>query len=313
MPASNQLDPSSNLLSESLSVEGGKFPASHPFGPRSKRWEICHSANQVTVLACEVVFSLLLIFVGDNFVKLNYVNAPYVVTDSGDVILDIQHDKPYLTTSEVAVTDGLLLFFSIVIPSCSLLVFSIFFTTVKSDTFNIFSVLVLAVGLGEGVTAACKKYVGRLRPNFFNMCAFSKETFECSADEALILQSRKSFPSGHSSLSFCTYTVLSLYLLGKIGLFSYNARYQYSMSVTSPLLRKRAYALLSISVMVVPAIISMTRIRDQWHFPSDVIAGALVGVASASFCYSLHYGPVFGEGSEFPIEQKIEAENLRKE
>ena len=61
--------------------------------------------------------------------------------------------------------------------------------------------ILVAIGLSEFICNTAKVYVGRLRPNFYAMCGFDKETLECTADSHQQAESRMSFPSGHSSVS----------------------------------------------------------------------------------------------------------------
>ena len=78
--------------------------------------------------------------------------------------------------------------------------------------------ILVAIGISELVTQTFKFYVGRLRPNFYAMCGFSKETLQCTNGEEMEMEARMSFPSGHSSLSFCGLFCVVLFFLGRVGL-----------------------------------------------------------------------------------------------
>ena len=78
--------------------------------------------------------------------------------------------------------------------------------------------ILVAIGISELVTQTFKFYVGRLRPNFYAMCGFDKETLECKNGEEMEMEARMSFPSGHSSLSFCGLVCVVLFFLGRVGL-----------------------------------------------------------------------------------------------
>ncbi len=73
------------------------------------------------------------------------------------------------------------------------------------------------MGISELVTQTIKYYVGRLRPNFYSMCGFDKESFDCTNGE-MEMEARMSFPSGHSSLSFCGAVCLVQFFIGRVGL-----------------------------------------------------------------------------------------------
>lgn len=70
------------------------------------------------------------------------------------------------------------------------------------------------------VVEAAKNRVGRLRPDFLARCAWSILEGACTGPPALVMDGRKSFPSGHSGAAFQAMVVLSLFLAGKNGTFS---------------------------------------------------------------------------------------------
>jgi membrane-associated phospholipid phosphatase len=70
--------------------------------------------------------------------------------------------------------------------------------------------LIWSGGLNVLFTETLKKVVGAPRPNFFHLCDWDAVAMACrqNNDEA-----RSSFPSGHSSISFCALGFLSLFLM----------------------------------------------------------------------------------------------------
>ena len=76
--------------------------------------------------------------------------------------------------------------------------------------------VLVAIGISELVTQILKFYVGRLRPNFYDLCGFDKETLQCTNGDQMEMEARMSFPSGHSSLSFCGLVCLVLFFLGRV-------------------------------------------------------------------------------------------------
>lgn len=71
---------------------------------------------------------------------------------------------------------------------------------------------------------------------------------------------RKSFPSGHTSLTFTSLTYLTLYLL--------------TLPPPPTALKKLTPIILT---TLTSFWIASSRIVDHWHHPSDVVAGAFIG------------------------------------
>ena len=151
--------------------------------------------------------------------------------------------------------------------------------------------LLTAIGISEGCTQVLKLYVLRRRPNFFALCGFSVQQLKCTAPYLHVLEAQLSFPSGHSSLSFCGMTYLVLFGLGKLGLHRKN----YTTS-------NRVLALLC---CFLPwgwaACVGASRIVDWWHHPSDVLAGTILGTVVAILSYHTCYPPVFSATAGTPL------------
>ncbi|XP_017106101.2 phospholipid phosphatase 1 [Drosophila bipectinata] len=135
-------------------------------------------------------------------------------------------------------------------------------------------------------TELAKHAVGRLRPHFFHACQprlddgsscadvqnadLYVEQFHCSNRDLSALQIRElhvSFPSAHSSLSFYSMFLLALYVDGAW-------RGRGGVRVLRHLLQ---FVLLMVALCV-----SLSRVADYWHHWSDVLAGALLGLAYAT-------------------------------
>mmetsp|Transcript_3182 Transcript_3182/g.4480 ORF Transcript_3182/g.4480 Transcript_3182/m.4480 type:complete len:166 (+) Transcript_3182:646-1143(+) len=151
--------------------------------------------------------------------------------------------------------------------------------------------------MSEFITQIFKFYVGRLRPNFYALCGFDTTTLRCTADEDNILESHLSFPSGHTSMSFCGMGVLVWILLGRAESASRNS------AGTSKLLF--SYRKLNFVFAFLPwlyaGFVGTSRIVDNWHHPSDVIAGGLIGIFSSTISYHLWYPPIFSKTAGIPI------------
>ncbi|VVC44560.1 Hypothetical protein CINCED_3A021318 [Cinara cedri] len=127
------------------------------------------------------------------------------------------------------------------------------------------------------LTTDIGKYtIGRLRPHFLYICKpnvecdVSKteyiEDFKCTGfREEKYTDSRLSFPSGHSSLSFYCMIYLALYLQARI------KTSKYAMA-------KSLFQFLAISMA---AFCALSRVSDYKHHWSDVLAGTILGITAA--------------------------------
>ena len=116
------------------------------------------------------------------------------------------------------------------------------------------------------LTEIIKDSVGRLRPDFLARCQPAQNQVNnppCNGDPTIIRQGRKSFPSGHASLSFGGLGFLSWYLAGKLRLLDGRGYVWKAVAVTVPLLG----ALL----------VAISRVDDYRHHWQDVTVGGLMG------------------------------------
>ena len=102
-------------------------------------------------------------------------------------------------------------------------------------------VYIVTLGITLIMTEIMKRYAGYLRPHFYSECDLNSSTLECQGNSK---DSRKSFPSGHASTSFCCMTLLTLYLLQKFGIQSRinNVHYISSDAAEQALVASRASA-----------------------------------------------------------------------
>jgi len=108
-----------------------------------------------------------------------------------------------------------------------------------------------AVLISGGITALTKGIVGRARP-----FAAPGDPDEFSPGRGFMNGSLASFPSGHTSAAFATATVLAREL---------HARHPEARWLINSLLFGGA------------AFVGFSRVYDQQHWPSDVVAGAALG------------------------------------
>ena len=104
------------------------------------------------------------------------------------------------------------------------------------------------------------------RPNFYAMCGFDKETLECTADIHMQNEARMSFPSGHSSVSFTGLVCVTLFLLGRVGL-------NRNVGTIRSSARGKMLLLISCMPLLLAFYCAASRLADNWHHPSDIIAG----------------------------------------
>lgn len=143
------------------------------------------------------------------------------------------------------------------------------------------------------LTMLAKTLIGRLRPNFLSICKASQDPYEslcdrmgakylvpgidfkCSSESNELAESRRSFPSGHSSSSFYTFLFLILFV--------------------NRFWTKRELGLFPQFVQVLffglAVFIAFTRIIDNMHHVTDVLAGSLLGIVVALFTF--HYLEMF--------------------
>lgn len=99
-------------------------------------------------------------------------------------------------------------------------------------------------------------------------------------NEAMVLDARKSFPSGHSSMSAAGLGFLTMYAFGKLG----------SFHAFAPVEDRYARWMVALSPSFVAIIVGATRVMDNKHHWQDVVTGLLLGFVLAWAAYRLHYG-----------------------
>ncbi|XP_067678972.1 phospholipid phosphatase 1-like [Haliotis asinina] len=141
-----------------------------------------------------------------------------------------------------------------------------------------FGMFLFGTMVNKVFTEITKYSIGRLRPNFIDVCRPDFTSINCSQgyiteytctttehDAFEIRDSRLSFPSGHASFGvFCAvYAVLYV---------------QVRLQVTSSYLLKPTF---QSALSLLAAWCCLTRVTDHKHFPSDVIAGCVLGIVTA--------------------------------
>ena len=210
-------------------------------------------------------------------------------------VLDMSLMAKYIPNEEVIITDVRMAVIGILLP----IFFIIFSTTLlfphePQSTHDGLSAWLTSAGLSALITTFTKRFVGRLRPNFYDMCGFNVQSMACEASDERITEARKSFPSTHATLSFCGMTIVALLLLRRLVQREMSRRMNAIEGTTGSFVATAiCFASLPLALAV---FVASSRVRDNWHHPSDVLAGSIIGFACASFCFNLFFGPVdFGQ------------------
>ncbi|KAJ3189521.1 hypothetical protein HDU85_003152 [Gaertneriomyces sp. JEL0708] len=88
-----------------------------------------------------------------------------------------------------------------------------------SDLHRFMLALIFTLLATKLVVDCLKQWVGRLRPDFLDRCAWDDTIQACTGDAGLVLEGRRSFPSGHASTSFAGMAFLSIWMAGWFGLY----------------------------------------------------------------------------------------------
>lgn len=204
------------------------------------------------------------------------------------------------------VPNWLLLIISFAAPVVLLATINLFTVRTFWDLHNSYLGLVLSLSVTGVVTQFTKLTVGRPRPDVISRCmppagsvdpTFGLSTFSiCTqTDLAILNDGFRSFPSGHSSLSFAGQGFLAFYLAGKLHLFD-----------------KRGYApkaWISLFPLSVAALVAISRTMDYRHHWQDVTIGSILGLTVAYFSYRQYYPGLADELSHRPYSPRIKNED----
>jgi diacylglycerol diphosphate phosphatase/phosphatidate phosphatase len=181
------------------------------------------------------------------------------------------------------------------------------FFTIRSwwDFHNATLGLILGLGMTGSVTQFSKITVGRPRPDVIDRCQpipgsadpiyrLSNASICTQIDHRIMRDGWRSFPSGHSSLSFAGLGFLSFYLAGKMHLFD-----------------KRGHAgkaWLALSPLAAASLVAISRTMDYRHHWHDVLVGSLLGLIFSFFSYR-QYFPSLGD----PLAHRPYSPRIKRE
>ncbi|KAH7106173.1 lipid phosphate phosphatase 1 [Auriculariales sp. MPI-PUGE-AT-0066] len=142
--------------------------------------------------------------------------------------------------------------------------------------------------LMDFVVNSIKNRVGRFRPDFLDRCRYDVTTKQCtgSGEAHLVFDGRRSFPSGHSSSAFVGLGFVSLLLLLKLN--------THTSSPHGGLLQsKLARLVLVLSPLGMALWIALTRVEDNYHHPTDIITGSIIGILCALVTFHIYWPSPF--------------------
>ncbi|KAJ1912425.1 hypothetical protein IWQ60_009670 [Tieghemiomyces parasiticus] len=207
------------------------------------------------------------------------------------------------------ISPSMLIVIAFAVPVVFIFVISVFVRRSWFDLHQGWLGCVLALALTIVITDTLKITVGRHRPDFISRCQIDisegvptdpplglSSVALCTQKNLKILyDGMKSFPSGHSSLSFAGMTFLSLYLAGKLHLYDRRGHTLKAFIVLIPLLGA--------------ALVAVSRTVDYRHHWQDVLVGSLIGIATAYFSYRHYYPSLSSPIAHRPYSPRIPADD----
>lgn len=121
------------------------------------------------------------------------------------------------------------------------------------------------------LTNILKLIIGRPRPYFASVCIdyVSGSDTQCTGSPHSVRDARKSFPSGHSSLSFSAAVFLTCYLVTKLG-------------IGKPSSTTRTWKLgIALLPPLAAGLVAASRTIDYHHHYADIVAGSVLGTGVA--------------------------------
>lgn len=255
-------------------------------------------------MVVELIFCFLVAAVGHFVpeyilrVSLHERDIPYQVTANGDVILSSYINNPNVDVETVP--DWLLVVLAMLLPLIIVLTDGMM-SPIQNDLHSSLCALLFAIGSTEIITGTIKLYCGYLRPDFYEYCEFDSDSLQCQSERT---DPRKSFPSGHSSISLCSATILTLLFLGKVGIHRIDDTID-GVGDAWHYIKKRFLSILATFPMLLGVFIAVSRVHDDRHHPADVVAGSMIGIACAIFSHGLWYPSIYSPHVGRPLQASI--------
>lgn len=284
--------------------------------------ELCHSSRARWALDWIACFVLMVIFRGVLHHRTDGFHQQFSLNDAS-----LQHPH----SSQQRVPDTLLAYFSVLLPFLLVSGLSLCMKRRWACLNKAWLGLGMTIAITGCLTELGKNLVGRPRPDFLDRCQ-PKHGFvashptthyksslvdytvcSTSIHARTLADGFKSFPSGHSSMSFAGLVFLAWFLHGcGTTIIQNSARLSDSREEAAPLDEARhmeeglpadrvhsepplSLSLTSLIIPLMPvmlaACISISRLMDYRHHPTDVLAGAILGTTIGTAVYFVYHRP----------------------
>jgi len=261
------------------------------------------TSNNGKELAFCGIFGFFTYFIGYVWKTPNQRNIPYqYLYESGTYVLNLVNNEEYVESTVPELPLGIV----ILLCPCLQLICS-HLHGYSGDLHKTLCVYLLSIPVNELATWTIKVYVGYLRPNFYSLCQPSDDYQYCTDDQEW-QDGRMSFPSGHASYAFCALTLLHLYLEHCLGfsrvatqlmVLAPNEANSAGKQVVNPklvllpepenALKYRIVSILCLIPIGLAIFIACSRVRDNKHFPADIVAGGILGASIARYFHFLWF------------------------
>eukprot|EP00611_Tribonema_gayanum_P000172 TRINITY_DN1011_c0_g2_i1.p1 TRINITY_DN1011_c0_g2~~TRINITY_DN1011_c0_g2_i1.p1 ORF type:complete len:374 (-),score=139.21 TRINITY_DN1011_c0_g2_i1:659-1780(-) len=145
--------------------------------------------------------------------------------------------------------------------------------------------LLASLAMASLMTELTKLLVGRPRPNYYALRYFGEHSI---VDQGSIHDATRSantsWVSGHSSLSLAGVLFLTLVLWRDVSVWL--VRWGRPHRAWLPLVTAMAYFTL-IWIPILTLLVGISRMRDYWHRPEDVLGGWIVGALCAVYAWRI--------------------------
>eukprot|EP00123_Amoebidium_parasiticum_P007741 comp18332_c0_seq1/m.19418 comp18332_c0_seq1/g.19418 ORF comp18332_c0_seq1/g.19418 comp18332_c0_seq1/m.19418 type:complete len:344 (-) comp18332_c0_seq1:41-1072(-) len=161
--------------------------------------------------------------------------------------------------------------------------------------------LAVAMAITVALTVWLKYFVGRLRPDFLSRCDLPEtpqdyyirfagtDTSKCTnQDSAELKEGRVSYPSGHTSMAFCQGFYMMFYTMWSLYVRPEDPRTLAARRERGHVAEQGLDIARGVALFIGPAgalFLAASRLIDYKHHPSDVNAGAMLGIICAAVTF----------------------------